>query len=321
MSDSYRYFTPHKMPGHSTFMDGGLSDNNPCMLAVQELHKMAPGMRRADHFVSVGTGISTTRKVAKAGFYPSLLFGNSSLQQTADHYLSENFNGDKRFALMRQIMAASLPGGIAGTNKWLHRFNLPVEGGLPDLDDVSAIGSLAEAASSYFTADPAVRDLADAALALTFYFELQPGRMPIYERGSYTCYGTIRCRIPGLSPAFCQLMQKLDCLEATFQIQMQVCDAKEKISRWLDRHGNFGKPVCLRVPSLDDELDIRLRLHRDRIHHISASPLTFKILVDLQMLEWSALKDAHAAPVVTSKKRRLDDSPIQAAKRRCLETM
>ncbi|KAJ5047776.1 hypothetical protein J3E72DRAFT_204316 [Bipolaris maydis] len=311
------YFTPNKIPGLGTFMDGGLSDNNPCMLAVQELHKIAPELRRADHFVSVGTGISTTRKVAKTGFYPSLLFGNSSLQQTAEHYWSENFNGDKRFALMRQIMAASLPGGIASTKKWLHRFNLPVEGELPNLDDFSAIGSLAEAASSYFTADPAVRDLADAALALTFYFELQPGRMPIYERGSYTCYGTIRCRIPGLSPAFCQLMQKLDCLEATFQIQMQVYDAKEKISRWLDRHGNFGKPVCLRVPSFDDELDIRLRLHKDRIHHISASPMTFRTLIDLQMLEWSALKDMHATPRTTSKKRRRDDSPLQPAKRHC----
>lgn len=319
MSDSCRYFTPYKMPGHSTFMDGGLSDNNPCMLAVQELQKMAPGLSRSDHFVSVGTGISTTKKVAKSSVYPSLLFGNSSLQQTAKHYLNENFDGDKRFALMRQILAISLPGGIAGIDEWLHRFNLPIEGELPDLSDVSAVESLAEAARAYFTADPTVRDLADAALALTFYFELQPGRMPVYERGSYTCYGMIRCRIPGVNPAFCQLLQMLDCLDANFQIQMQVNDSREPMSECLDRHGNFSKLVCLRVSSLDDELDIRLRLHEDRIHHISASPLTFKTLVDLQMLEWSALKEAQTATKVVSKKRRLDDSPLQADKRRRLD--
>lgn len=305
------------MPGHSTFMDGGLSDNNPCMLAVQELHKIAPRLSRADHFVSVGTGISTTRKGAKADFYPSLFFGNSSIPQTVNHYYSENFNGDKQFALLRQILAASLPGGIASVNEWLHRFNLPVEGELPDLSDFLAIGSLAKAARSYFTGDPAVHELADVALALTFYFELQPGCMPIYECGSYTCHGVIRCRIPGSSPAFSRLMEKLDSLEAKFQTQMQVCCFKEKISKWVDGHGNFCKPVCLRVRSLNDELDVRLRLHQDRIHHISASPLTFKTLVDLQMLEWSALKDVHATPRTTSKKRRRDDSPLQPAKRHC----
>jgi hypothetical protein len=301
-------------------MDGGLSDNNPCMLAVQELQKMAPRLSRADHFVSVGTGISTTREVAKADVYPSLLFGNSSLQQTAKHYWSENFDGDKRFALMRQILAASLPGGVANVDRWLHRFNLPVEGELPDLADASAMGNLAEAARSYFTTDSAVRDLADAALALSFYFELRPGRMPIYERGSYTCYGLIRCRIPGISPAFSTLMQKLDYLDANFQIQMQVCDSRQAMSTWIDRHGNFGRPICLRVSSLNEELDVRLRLHGDRVHPISASPLTFKTLIDLQMLEWSALKDVHATASVTGKKRRLDDSPLPAGKRRCLET-
>ncbi|KAF3038250.1 hypothetical protein E8E11_001965 [Didymella keratinophila] len=249
------YFTPHKMPGHSTFMDGGLSDNNPCMLAVQELQKLAPGLSRADHFVSVGTGISTTREVAKADVYPSLLFGNSSLQQTVKHYWSENFDGDKRFAIMRQMLAASLPGGVANVDKWLHRFNLPIDGELPDLADTAAMGSLAERAHSYFTMDPAVRDLADAALALSFYFELRPGRMPMYERGSYTCYGLIRCRIPGTSPAFSKLMQKLDYLDAKFQIQMQT-------------------------------------------------------LIKLQMLEWSTLKDVHAAASVIGKKRLLDDSPL-----------
>lgn len=143
--------------------------------------------------------------------------------------------------------------------------------------------------------------------------------MPVYERGSYTCYGMIRCRIPGVNPAFCQLLQMLDCLDANFQIQMQVNDSREPMSECLDRHGNFSKLVCLRVSSLDDELDIRLRLHEDRIHHISASPLTFKTLVDLQMLEWSALKEAQTATKVVSKKRRLDDSPLQADKRRRLD--
>ncbi|KAI0570272.1 Patatin [Pyrenophora tritici-repentis] len=315
------YFTPHKMPHHGTFMDGGLSDNNPCMLAMQELQKMVPGLSRADHFVSVGTGTSTTREVAKADVYPSLLFGNSSLQQTLQHYWSENFDGDRQFAIMRQMLAMSLPGGDANIDEWLHRFNLPIDGELPDLANASAIGSLAERAYSYFTANPAVRDLADAVLASSFYFELWPGRMPIYERGSYSCHGRVRCRIPSNNPAFSTLMQKLDILGAKFQIQMQVCDSGKAMSTWLDRFGNFSKPVCVRVPSLEDELDIRMRLHGDRVHQISASPLTFKTLIKLQMLEWSALENVQAATSDTSRKRRRDESPVRATKRDCLDTM
>ena len=281
---------------------------------------MTPGLGLADKFVSIGTGVSTTKEIAKADVCPSLLFGNSSLQQTGKHYVKENFNGDKQFAIMRQILAASLPGGFASVDRWLHRFNLPVDGELPDLADTSAIGSLAESASSYFMTDPAVRDLADAALALSFYFELRTGRMPLYERGSYTCYGLIRCRIPGDSPAFSRLMQKLDHLDAKFQVQMQFCDSKQAISTWLDRHGNFGKPICLRVRSLDEELDVRLRLQENRVHPISASPLMLQTLIDLQMLEWSALKDMHTTASVSGKRKRLDDSPLKTAKRCCLGT-
>lgn len=301
-------------------MDGGLSDNNPCMLAMQELQKMAPGLSRADHFVSIGTGISRTREVAQADVYPSLLFGNSSLQHTFRHYWTENFDGDKRFANMRQMLAVSLPGGGTSLDDRLYRFNLPIDGELPDLANASAIDNLAIKAYPHFTMDPAVRSLADAALASSFYFELQTGCMPIYERGSYTCYGRIRCRIPSVSPAFSILMQQLDSLRASFQIQKRVCDFRSFTSAWLDRFGNFSKPVCVRVPFLEDELDIRLRLHGDRFFPISASPIAVEALITLQMLEWSALENVQIPTSVTNKRQRPDDSPVRAAKRRCSET-
>jgi hypothetical protein len=307
------------MPHHGTFMDGGLSDNNPCMLAMQELQKMTPWLSRADHFVSVGTGISRTREVAKADIYPSLLFGNSSLQQTFRHYWSENFDGDKRFANMRQMLAISLPGGDTSLDERLYRFNLPLDGELPDLADASAMDTLAQRAYSHFTTDPAVRKLADAALASSFYFELQPGCMPIYERGSYTCYGRIRCRIPGINPAFPSLMQKLDSSRACFQVQMRAYDSRRAMSAWLDRFGNFSKPVCVRVRSLEDELDIRLGLQGDDFYPISACPTTIQTLIKLQMLEWSALENVQTTASSISKKRKIDEPPARAAKRHCSE--
>jgi hypothetical protein len=39
-------------------MDGGLSSNNPSLLALQEAHRLAPELKRPDQFISVGTGVS-----------------------------------------------------------------------------------------------------------------------------------------------------------------------------------------------------------------------------------------------------------------------
>lgn len=44
------YFTPHAIPQHGEFMDGGISHNNPSRLALCELQRVV------DQFVSVGTG-------------------------------------------------------------------------------------------------------------------------------------------------------------------------------------------------------------------------------------------------------------------------
>ena len=305
------------MPYHGTFMDGGLSDNNPCMLAMQELQGMAPELRRADQFVSIGTGTCSTKEDTRAETYPSLLFGNSALQQTFKHYCSENFNGDKKFDTMRQMLAVTLPDGAAGIDEWLHRFNLPIDGELPDLADAQAIPSLAEKACSYFSSDPAVRDLAEAILASTFYFELRC--MPMYEQGYYTCHGRILCRVPVTKPAFSELMRKLDSLGAQFQIQRRMSGPSKPMSTWLDQAGNFSRPVRLRVPSLEDQLDVRLELQGSRTHHISASPLSFNTLIKLQMLEWSGLRDLQFTTTAVGKRRRSTDCLSRVVKRRRLE--
>jgi hypothetical protein len=307
------------MPCHGTFMDGGLSDNNPCMLAMQELQRMAPELRRADQFVSIGTGTCSKKEDTRADTCPSLLFGNSSLKQTFRHYWSENFDGDKRFASMRQMMAVTLPNGAAGMDEWLHRFNLPVVGELPGLAEAETIPSLAEEACSYFSSDPAVRDLADAILASSFYFELRC--MPMYEQGYYTCHGRILCRIPVTKPAFSELMRRLDSMGAQFEVdQMRMFGPSKSMSTWLDQAGNFSRPVRLCVRSLEDQLDVRLKLQGSRTHHISASPLSFNTLIKLQMLEWSALRDSQSTMTAVNKKRRSTDCSSRAVKRRRLTT-
>ncbi|KAL5401414.1 hypothetical protein PMIN03_011528 [Paraphaeosphaeria minitans] len=257
------YFTPHKIPYHGTYIDGGLSDNNPCMLAMQELQRMAPELRRPDQFVSVGTGVSRASQATGTGCKGSFLFGNNSLRQTFKHYWSENFDGDKKFASMRHMMAATLPDVTGDIDGWLRRFNLSVEEELPDLSDARAMDELADAAWALFTSDPALQDLARAVLASSFYFELR--RMPMYENGYYTCYGRILCRIPVTKPAFSGLMRKLDAMGARFLLQERTVRQMKPTAASFDQTGNFSKPVSLRVRDLEEPLDVRLRFLEARI--------------------------------------------------------
>ncbi|KAH6380444.1 hypothetical protein HBI08_239800 [Parastagonospora nodorum] len=182
------YFTPYTIPRHGTFMDGGLSSNNPSLLALQEAHRLAPELKRPDQFVSVGTGVSKAGDAYVANTRSSR-YGNNSLFQAAQHYWRENFDGDKQFASMRHVMDTSAPGDAGEIDGWFRRFNLPLDGQLPDLADADAIDNLAEAAWSYFESHEPIRELALSSIASLFYFELRC--MPAYGNGRYTCYGRI----------------------------------------------------------------------------------------------------------------------------------
>ena len=288
------------------------------MLAMQEQRKMAPELRRPDQFVSIGTGISTATQVTSTTSNSSLLFGNNSLAQTFKHYWSENFDGDKRFASMRQMMAITSADGACDIDHWLRRFNLPLADELPDLADANAMDTLASAAWAYFTSNPALHDLARAILASNFYFELRC--MPMFEKGYYTCYGRILCRIPVTKPSFQTLIGKLDTLGARFLIQRRRTRQTGSVVSCFDQTGNFSKPVCLRVRSLDDHLDMRIGFLGTRDYHIGASPLSINTLIKLQKLEWRVLRNNRSGCDSSIKKRRQSDHPAQPAKRPCADS-
>jgi hypothetical protein len=83
---------------------------------------------------------------------------NNPLYQTGQHYWQEDFNGDKQFDSMRQVLLAS-GNGSTELDGWFRRFNLPLEGQLPDLADAGAIDSLAETAWSYFDSSYPIQQL------------------------------------------------------------------------------------------------------------------------------------------------------------------
>jgi hypothetical protein len=272
------YFAPKTVVGHGTFCDGGLSSHNPATLMLQEQQRLDPSFARPDQLVSVGTGICTLNQ---AEVEPTLTARVNPLYQTYQHYMQYNFNGAQHFRNLRDMVKVSIPSQDDNVNQYIRRFDLPVNGPLADLADPAAIDPLGAAAWQYFSSSADVRDLARSIIASTFYIALR--RMPVYEKGRYTCYGQILCRIPVTNPGFESLMHKLDTLSATFSVQGRTLSTRA--SRF-DRLGNFCKPVCVYISRLDECVHARVQFANTRAYDLSASPISVASLIKLQKLDW-----------------------------------
>jgi hypothetical protein len=276
-SRQYRYFTPHNIPNHGTYIDGGLSSHNPGTLVLQELQRIEPNFRRPDQLVSIGTGFSTLEDTESASYFT---IRHNPLYQTLQHYMHYNFNGEHHFSSMRDIVKV-MSKEPTDVRHWLRRFNLPLDKELPDLADAHAIDGLGDAAWKYFAAHPSVNDLARGILASNFYFQLRC--MPMYENGQYTCWGRILCRIPVTHHGFSSLMDRLTSMSAQFIVQGRTLCTKASN---YDRFGNYSKPISFRVPKIDDHVKVSVRFGEIGIYDISASPVSIEALIKLQKLDW-----------------------------------
>jgi hypothetical protein len=242
------------------------------------------------------------------------MFGNGSVYEAIQYCVEHHFDGEETYRDMREIGRAAGPGEQDEMDGRFHRFNLLLDGKLPDLADAQAMERLSHEAWEHFSSDPAVLDLARAIIASSFYFELRC--MPIFENGVYICYGRVLCRISVANSVFESFMQKLDTMSATFYIRQSACRGRGKQGFSFDQTGNFSKPVSFRVESLDERVDVRVELLSSHKYSISASPFTVATLIRLQGLQWAGLRIGPRAATSTMVKR-LSEKPRPAAKRRC----
>jgi hypothetical protein len=291
-----------------TYYDGGVFHNNPSLLALQEVQKVMPDIARPDQLITVGTGNCYNTNV-ETRCKPRFSFSNGSLKQCIDYIGSLIFDGDRHHSEARQVMGVMDSEKADDIDKWFRRFNLTLPTAPPALADVPAMRSLAKAAADHFKSNNEVQDLARSLLASTFYFELR--RLPSFSNGLYTCHGRILCRVPVTGVGFQPFMRKMKSMGACFKIKgkiMQQIQGEEPLV--YDANGNFSKPVMFRVRSLDDQVDISLRLseHDERLsehyeYSISASPLCLKALVKVQGLEWSLLDSPRCCKVLHTKRK------------------
>lgn len=280
-----RYFTAHSIPGHGTYVDGGLSFNNPTLLALQEVQKLVPTYPNPDQLVTIGTGtrVSGPTTDALTGF--ARILNGSSVGPAFNHYQG-SFDGTRTSNELYAMLS------IAGRDpdRWYRRFDLPIEGQLPDLADSRAMNGLASDAFAHFASNRTVNDLAMAILASNFYIELR--RMPVYSNGSYLCYGRILSRISVANRGFESMIRRLDSLGARFIVQGRLYKEPKLTVLTTDHVGNFCKPVLLCVEELDKELDVRLQFPNAKSYDISANRMTIDSLIERQRLNWVGIHDA-----------------------------
>ena len=137
-----------------------------------------------DFALSIGTG--TTRSKFSIGMeFPVKRF----LSRSYDAFM-ESMNGEE---IYHEVLNS-----IPEKDRYrFHRLNLVLKHPEPQLDDVSSMYELKEAAYSYIENEPSIKKIVNAMLASMFYFEFDG--MPVWKTSSYLCTGHIYCRLP-LSP-------------------------------------------------------------------------------------------------------------------------
>ncbi|KAF1351458.1 FabD/lysophospholipase-like protein [Lizonia empirigonia] len=284
------------IPGHGTYVDGGLSFNNPALLALQEAQRLAPAYPNPDQLVTVGTGtcMSGPQADPHSGF--ARILNRTSLGPALNHYQG-SFDGTRLSNELHTILS------IAGRDpsRWYRRFDLPVEGQLPDLADAGAMAGLANRALAHFTSNRSIDDLAMAILASNFYIKLK--RMPVYENGLYHCYTQILSRISMANPGFQSMIRRLDSLEARFVVQGRLYKEPKPTILTTDRVGNFCKPVLFCVEELDKELDVQVLFPKAKSYGISANCMSVESLIERQRLDWVGVSDASCTDVCWGRKR------------------
>lgn len=241
--------------------DGGLTYNNPAIIAIQETADLFPLTPKPSIVVSLSTGSKrsssspdTTRRILGDTFVPRILraFMRGDSQRIWKQFVSTQQNQE---------------------DCEFFRFDIEFEDNQPGLDSVENIESLGRTARESIVGSRELKRLAYCIRAQLFYFELDG--LPKFRNGAYECSGRLLCRLSE-SIGYDALMTRLNGA-ATFTIAEKtipaVCIGK-----------SFYKRVHFRMPTRNSPFSIKL-LHESEECHISGSPFTIDWLVKAQKLD------------------------------------
>ncbi|KAF7894677.1 uncharacterized protein EAF01_010127 [Botrytis porri] len=291
------YFKPMSIPGIGTFQDGGVRQNDPGNIALQEVSALFPNSLEPSLVVSLGTGaarvdnvpyMGPSRGLIKDGFIPRLVRAfKLSFGSTIPH---------KHRSLRSR-----------GSREQYFRFDIEFDHPEPELDDTTRIQEVKEHARSTICESKELDHLARCVIAELFLFELND--VPRKERGRYVCHGRIICRLRAHVPAFKALLEQLKKSSAVFLVQGHPvkCCTEDETSK--DQNGNFSKAVSIEVFDKRTSFTIQLKEGSSQPCSISGSPFSIESLVTAQHL------DSPFGTVDHVKRKRVDFTSLTSRKR------
>ncbi|XMA20309.1 hypothetical protein WAI453_013100 [Rhynchosporium graminicola] len=191
------YFKPKHITGLGTFQDGGLRENNPGNLTLEETAVIYPSIDELSLMVSLGTGssrpsdiprMSPSRGIFQDGFIARLL---RVFKLSFGSIRGHKFRSRRR----------------EGRKEQYFRFDMEFDGPEPALDNTTKMQELKTAARAAVHGSTELKRLARCIVAELFVFELDHD--PSRENGKYLCTGRILCRRRANHHAFDILMKQL----------------------------------------------------------------------------------------------------------------
>lgn len=187
------YFKAKDVPGLATFHDGALNHNCPARVAIWEskviwqedcdIHGGILSNVRLDHFLSLGTGATTSS---------ILEMGHHSPQHT--HFLRRGYSHAGHVLDAQRQWREFMEDVPTDLQHKFTRLNAPLLYAEPAIDDVAAMTELKGAASTFIASDTAVAKVTDKILASLFYLEVN--HITKTEHGMSRASVTIYCRLP-----------------------------------------------------------------------------------------------------------------------------
>lgn len=161
-----------------------------------------------------------------------------------------------------------------------HRFTLSFQGPEPQLDNVDGMQDLKQQVSLSATLrKPDLSRCADNMLACLFYLELDG--LPVSSRFTFVCKGRILCRLDPESRGMQALLLRLKESRARFYFHSQEhVPCIDQVSYRKIQHGEgFSTPVEFHVPSMNEQVDIKIDGLTHRARSISNCPYKLSDLV------------------------------------------
>ncbi|KAK5988058.1 hypothetical protein PT974_12194 [Cladobotryum mycophilum] len=255
--------------------DGGLTHNNPVVIAIQEAAALFPLTPRSSLVVSLSTRSSKQGKPQLR--VSNTLLEHSSVARLAQLLLTQNEKESD------QACKKALDHQKIGESGEFFRFNVEFNGKEPSLDNVTDLDYLGQIARDSIHKSPDVIRLAHCIRAELFILEL--AQRPRLINGVYECVGYIICRLPQDTPGFKTLMDRLNKKSATFGIGAEclINNLQDQFSVGEQLH--YRRMIKFHVSGRQVPFSITLREGPVGDCHISGSPFTLDWLINAQQLD------------------------------------